>query len=143
MIFGKVRFKIYWCCSWFILFRHFLIIIRSSRSQIFFKNDVLKHFANFTRKHLRWSLFLIKLQVFRPATLLKSDSNYFPENTFFIEHLWQLLLKFSDGIHIMKVSLTLAHKWIPLLVITYYLKTSLPTSLLISKVQEHLIVYIL
>ena len=29
----------------------------SSRSQIFFKIGVLKHFANFTRKHLCWSLF--------------------------------------------------------------------------------------
>ena len=35
----------------------------------------LKNFANLTGKHLCWSLFLIKLQVFRPATLLKRDSN--------------------------------------------------------------------
>ena len=30
---------------------------RSSRSQIFFKIGVLKNFANFTGKHLCWSLF--------------------------------------------------------------------------------------
>ena len=36
--------------------------------------DVLKNFANFTGKHLCWSLFLIRLQG-RPATLLKRDSN--------------------------------------------------------------------
>ena len=35
---------------------------RSSLSQMFFKIDVLKNFANFTRKPLCWSLFVIKLQ---------------------------------------------------------------------------------
>ena len=34
----------------------------------------LKFFANFTGKHLCWSLFFTKLQAFRPATLLKIDS---------------------------------------------------------------------
>ena len=34
----------------------------------------LKFFANFTGKHLYWSLFFTKLQAFRPATLLKIDS---------------------------------------------------------------------
>ena len=34
-----------------------------SLSQMFFKIDVLKNFANFTGKHQRWSLFLINLQV--------------------------------------------------------------------------------
>ena len=35
---------------------------------------VLQNFANFTGKHLCWSLFFKKLQAFRPATLLKRDS---------------------------------------------------------------------
>ena len=35
---------------------------------------VLNIFANFTGKHLCWSLFFTKLQAFRPATLLKIDS---------------------------------------------------------------------
>ena len=35
---------------------------------------VLKNFANSTGKHLCWSLFLKKLQAFRPTTLLKRDS---------------------------------------------------------------------
>ena len=36
--------------------------------QIFFKMGVLKNFANFTTgKYLCWSLFLIKLQAWRPA----------------------------------------------------------------------------
>ena len=36
--------------------------------EVFCKKSVLKNFANFTEKHLCWSLFLTKLQVFRPAT---------------------------------------------------------------------------
>ena len=36
--------------------------LRSSRSQMFFKIDVLKNFSIFARKHLCWSLFLTKLQ---------------------------------------------------------------------------------
>ena len=39
------------------------------------KKSFLKNFTNFTRLHLCWSLFLTKLQAFRPATLLKTDSN--------------------------------------------------------------------
>ena len=49
-------------------------IIRSSRSQMLLKIDVLKKLAIFTGKRLRWSLSLIKLLGFRPASLLKRDS---------------------------------------------------------------------
>ena len=35
---------------------------RSSHLQMFFKIGAVKIFANFTGKHLSWSLFLIKLQ---------------------------------------------------------------------------------
>ena len=48
---------------------------RSSRSHIFFKIGVLKNLAIFTGKYLCWSLFSIKLQTWRPATLLRRDSN--------------------------------------------------------------------
>ena len=48
---------------------------RSSRSQMLFKIDVLKNFENFTGKQLWLSHFLIKLQVWRPATSLKRDSS--------------------------------------------------------------------
>ena len=49
---------------------------KSSRSQMFFKQGVLINFAIFTRKHhLCWSLFLIKLQAWRPVTLLKRLQN--------------------------------------------------------------------
>ena len=52
-----------------------LLVFRSSRSQMFLKIGVLKNVANFTGIHLCWSLFLIKLQSWRPAILLKRDSN--------------------------------------------------------------------
>ena len=39
------------------------------------ENRGLKNFANFTGKHLRCSLFLIKWQDFWLADLLKRDSN--------------------------------------------------------------------
>ena len=35
---------------------------------------IFKSFANFTGKHLCWSLFLIELQTFKPGTLLKRES---------------------------------------------------------------------
>ena len=35
------------------------------------KNGVLKNFANFTEKHLCWSLFLIKLQAVNLQVLYK------------------------------------------------------------------------
>ena len=47
----------------------------SSCFQMFFKMDVLKNFGIFTEKHLCLSLFLIKFQAWRAATLLKRDSN--------------------------------------------------------------------
>ena len=58
---------------------------------------VLQNFAMLTGKDLCWSLFLIKLQAFRPATLLKRDSDIgvysvysaldIFENTYFDEYL--------------------------------------------------------
>ena len=46
---------------------------RNSRFQMFFKVAVLKNFAISTRKQLRWSLYLLRLQVVRPENLLKRD----------------------------------------------------------------------
>ena len=47
----------------------------------FYKKAVLKNFAIFTGKHLCWILFLIKLQVFRTAILIKSlQHRCFPVN---------------------------------------------------------------
>ena len=52
---------------------------RNSRSQMFFKVGVLKNFVSFTGKHLCWSLFLIKLQAWRPNFLKKeTPTQIFP-----------------------------------------------------------------
>ena len=47
-----------------------LLKSRSSRLHTLFKVDVLKNFIIFIGELLCWSLFLIKLQVFRPSTLM-------------------------------------------------------------------------
>ena len=49
---------------------------RSSPLQGTFKTGALKKFAMFTEKHLCLSLCLLKLQAWRPATLLKRDSRF-------------------------------------------------------------------
>ena len=49
--------------------------VQKQPPEVFCKKGVVKNFANFTGKHLCWSLFLITLQVFRPTTLLKRYSN--------------------------------------------------------------------
>ena len=41
---------------------------------MFLKIVVLKNFANFTGKHLCWSLLLLKLQTFGAASLFKRDT---------------------------------------------------------------------
>ena len=42
--------------------------------EVFYKKRIPKNSSNFIRKHLWWSVFLIKLQAWVPATLLKRDS---------------------------------------------------------------------
>ena len=63
-------------------------IIRSSCSQMFLKKGVLKKFAIFTEKRLRWNLFLIKLLGFRPATLFKKKT---PRQVFSCLHIVKIL----------------------------------------------------
>ena len=69
-----------------------------SQKAVVFEISSIKHFAIFTRKHLCWGLFLIKLQAFRPATFLKRDSDVscgyceLYKNIFFTENLRWLLL---------------------------------------------------
>ena len=57
---------------------------RSSHRRCSAKKGVLKNDANFTGKHLCWSLFLIKFHVFRPATFLKRYCNM----DVFLWNLW-------------------------------------------------------
>ena len=47
---------------------------RSSHRKRSVNKIALWNFVHFTGKQFCWSLFLIKLQVFRPATLIKRDS---------------------------------------------------------------------
>ena len=49
------------------------LIIQKQPPKVFCEKGILKNFANFTGKHLRWSLFLIKP---RSATLLKRNSMF-------------------------------------------------------------------
>ena len=75
--------------------RDLLDLFRSSHRRRSVKKGVLKNFANFTGRRLCWSLFLITLQVFKPAVLLKRYSyiNVFLRNlrnfksTYFAEYL--------------------------------------------------------
>ena len=76
-------------------------IFRSSRPKMFCKKSILKNFTKFIGKHLCQSLFFNKVAGLRVATVLKKRLWYrcFPVNfakylriSFFIEHLWCLLL---------------------------------------------------
>ena len=62
---------------------------------MFFNIGVLKNFANFTRKHQCWSLFVIKLQTFRcfPVNIAKiSKRPFFTERH--LLSLWSVASKF-------------------------------------------------
>ena len=73
--------------------------------QMFFKIGVFINFLIFIRKYMCWRLFLIKLQPWWSAALLKRRPQHrcFPVNiatclriTFFMEHLRWLLLKMVE-----------------------------------------------
>ena len=61
--------------------RYFYALFRSSRSQTFFKICAFKNFANFTGKHLHWSLFLRTLQAFRFLVRLQTPCK--PSSSFY------------------------------------------------------------
>ena len=74
--------------------RSVLIVQVTHRFQVFYKISVLKKFAKFTEKYLRWSTSVIQFQSY---SLLKKKlwHRYFPENfaklsrtAFFAKHLW-------------------------------------------------------
>ena len=69
-----IRLQIRFC--FFYYFLHFESIkFRSTRTQMSFKIEVFKNFAIITEKHLCCSVFMIKLPAYKPANLLKRDSN--------------------------------------------------------------------
>ena len=57
------------------LLRKHELNVRSSHRNSSVQKDAFRNFAGFTGRQLCWSLFLIELQTFRPAALLKIDSN--------------------------------------------------------------------
>ena len=70
---------------------------RNSHLELFRQKGAFKNFAKFTGKQLRQSLFLINLLSLKVTLLKKRDSGtgvalWILKNTFFIEHLWWLLL---------------------------------------------------
>ena len=48
--------------------------VQKQPPEVFFKKNVFrKSFDNFTGKHLRWNLFLIKLQALRPTEMFSLE----------------------------------------------------------------------
>ena len=70
---------------------------RSSPSRMFFKIGVLKNFPIFIGKHLCCSLFLNKLQTFRPVTFLRRDSSTGIFLTIMLNFQEQLFLQNTSG----------------------------------------------
>ena len=75
--------------------QYFKFLFRSSHRRCSMKKVFFKNFTAFTGKHLRWTLFLIKLQPWGRAALLKKEfSTGFSceyceifKSTYFEEHL--------------------------------------------------------
>ena len=81
-----------------LLWKHELNV-RSSHRSSSVKRYVFRIFASFTGRQLCWSLFLIELQTFRPAALLKIDSNtdVFPWNLQDFYLIWSLRTPASEA----------------------------------------------
>ena len=45
--------------------------VQKQPPEVFFEKDVIKHFANFTRKHLCWSLFFNRVTGQRACSFIK------------------------------------------------------------------------
>ena len=113
-----------------VVLSFYISIYGSSHRRYSVKKCILKNFANFTGKHLCWSLFFIKLQAlcwslfsiklqaFRLAILLKRDSKTRPatfstqvfsceickilKNTYFEEHLRMATSKKSKALEVIR-----------------------------------------
>ena len=65
------------------------ITFRSNHQKCSIKKEVLKNFANFTRKRMCQNFFFNKVAALRTATLLKRRPwHRFSKNTFLTEYLW-------------------------------------------------------
>ena len=90
--------------------------VRVSHWRCSVKIAVLKHFTNFTRNDLCWSLFLMRLQFWWSATLLKKTPAQvlsceiceISKNNYFKEHLWTTASK----LYLKRDSSTCVFLWI-------------------------------
>ena len=86
-----------WLICFQCSFKFTVLPERATTRSILWKNLLLKKFYKTHRKNLCWSLFLIKMQAFRPTTLLESvltqvfSCKYCEtfKNTSFEEYLWK------------------------------------------------------
>ena len=75
--------------------RSFIYNVVTAKLEVFCTKGALKNFANFSGKHLCWSLFLIKLQALGLQLHYKETSTHvfsceiyeISENAYFVEHL--------------------------------------------------------
>ena len=81
------------------------MFFRSSHPEVFCKRGVLRNFTKFTGKHLCWSPFLIQLEVMKdcsfnkkgnPTQVFSCEYHKVFKNSFFMEHLWWLLLNMVE-----------------------------------------------
>ena len=99
--------------------------------QMFFQIGVLKNFTNFTKKHLRWNLILVKLET--PTHVFSCERCYckFSGTSFLIEHLQWSLLNLSSRHMLCELNVytmqRLRHRHFPVNFVKY-LKTFLTTS---------------
>ena len=95
---------------------------KSSQWRCSKRKAVVKNFAIFTGKHLWWSLFFIKLQTFRLATISKRDST--PKQVFSCCEIFKNTY-FKEHMHMVASELTLRSDCLELCVWTVTFKTIL------------------
>ena len=83
LLFKSIHPTFYW--EWWFSGNSSNEIYWSSHQTCSVKNGVLKNFANFTRKHLCWSLFLILKRDSNTSVFLWNLRKF--KNTYFEEHL--------------------------------------------------------
>ena len=93
-----------------LVYVHYWTVSSSPRCSL--KKAVSKNFAIFSRKHLRWSLFQIKLLVVRPANLFKKTQTQMffckyceiSKSTYFQKHLHMAISEASLGSDCLELS---------------------------------------
>ena len=73
---GDKRFAVRKRYPWKIFEQNVTIAYFKNQSpEVFCEKSALENLANFTRKYLCWSLFLINLQAWKPEAFLSRDAN--------------------------------------------------------------------